>query len=154
MGMVYADIELINGRDLVKAEDGDISEDEVRRMPVRILVDSGAATLVINDSIRAQLGLKSKEQRIMQLADESLVSLDIVGPVEIRFENRRSMLDAVVLPGNAEPLLGSMPMLDMDVLIDPQRHRLIVNPEHPILAGGMLKRAESGVPRAESRAKS
>lgn len=139
MGMVYAEIELMNGRDLVKAEDGEISEDEVRRMPVRILVDSGAATLVINDNIRAQLGLKTKEERTMQLADESVVKLDVVGPVEIRFENRRSMLDAVVLPGDAEPLLGAMPMQDMDVLIDPHRHRLIVNPAHPIIAGGLLK---------------
>ncbi|HUG70267.1 MAG TPA: hypothetical protein VMM76_21130 [Pirellulaceae bacterium] len=39
----------------------------------------------------------------------------------------------------AEPLLGAMPMQDMDVLIDPHRHRLIVNPDHPIIAGGLLK---------------
>ncbi|MDA1048951.1 MAG: retropepsin-like aspartic protease [Planctomycetota bacterium] len=110
MGMVYADIELINGFDLLKVEAGELDERELRRMPVRILVDSGAATLVINDTIRAQLGLKTKEERVMQLADESIVALDVVGPVEIRFENRRSMLDAVVLPGNAEPLLGAMPM--------------------------------------------
>ncbi|MBI2477618.1 MAG: aspartyl protease family protein [Planctomycetia bacterium] len=139
MGMVYADIELINGRDLVKAEDGELAEDQVRRMPVHILVDSGAATLVINDNIRTQLGLKTKEKRTRQLADESIVQLDVVGPIEIRFENRRSMLDAVVLPGNAEALLGAMPMQDMDVLIDPHRHRLIVNPDQPIMAGGMLK---------------
>jgi clan AA aspartic protease len=139
MGMVYAEIELINAFDLLKAEAGELTEERVRRMPVRILADSGCATLAINDTIRNQLGLRRRERRTMQMADESVLTLDVVGPVEIRFENRRTSLDAVVLPGDAEPLLGAIPMQDMDVLVDPQRHRLIVNPEHPILAGGLLK---------------
>jgi clan AA aspartic protease len=139
MGMVHADIELINGRDLIKAEDGELPEHQVRRMVVRVLADSGCATLAINENIRSQLGLRRREQRTMQLADESVVTLDIVGPVEIRFENRRCSVDAVVLPGEAEPLLGAIPLQDMDVLIDAHRHQLIVNPEHPILAGGLLK---------------
>lgn len=137
--MVYADIELINGFDLLRSEAGDFAEDEVRRMTVRMLVDSGCGTLAINDNIRKQLGLNTREERTLQMADNSVVTLDVVGPVEIRFENRRSNLDAVVLPGDAEPLLGAIPMQDMDVLIDPHRHRLIVNPDHPILAGGLLK---------------
>lgn len=139
MGLVYADVELINGFDLLKSEYGELPEAEVRRMRVRILADSGAATLAVNENIRTQLGLPTKEERTMELADGSLLTLDIVGPIEIRFENRRSMIDAVVLPNNSEPLLGAIPMQDMDVLIDPQRHRLIVNPEHPIMAGGKLK---------------
>ena len=139
MGMVYAEIELINGFDLLKAEAGELPENKVRRMPVRMLVDSGCGTLAINENIRTQLGLRKREERTMQMADESVVTLEVVGPVEIRFENRESCLNAVVLPGDAEPLLGAIPMQDMDVLIDPHRHRLIVNPEHPILAGGLLK---------------
>ncbi len=139
MGMVYADIELINGFDLHLAKHGKMPDDEVRRMTVHMLVDSGCGTLAINENIRRQLGLDKQESRAMRMADESVVTLDVVGPVELRFENRRSNLDAVVLPGDAEPLLGAIPMQDMDVLIDPHRHRLIVNPDHPILAGGMLK---------------
>lgn len=139
MRMVYADIELINGLDLAKSQAGELNEEQIRRMPVRILADSGCGTLAINDNIRRQLGLRTREKRVMRMADDSVVTLEVVGPVEIRFENRRSNLDAVVLPGDAEPLLGAIPMQDMDVLIDPQRHRLIVNPDHPILAGGMLK---------------
>jgi len=139
MGMVYADIELTNAFDLMKAEAGELPEGDIRRMTVRMLVDSGCGTLAINNNIREQLGLRTREERAMQMADESVVTLDVVGPVELRFENRRSILEAVVLPGNAEPLLGAIPMQDMDVLVDPHRHRLIVNPDHPILAGGLLK---------------
>jgi hypothetical protein len=37
----------------------------------------------------------------------------------------------MVLPGNSEPLLGAIPLEDMDVLVHPSRQELIVNPEHP-----------------------
>ncbi|MDA1017994.1 MAG: aspartyl protease family protein [Planctomycetota bacterium] len=148
MGLVYEEIEIINGGDIVRAENGDIGEDQVRRMSVTVLVDTGCGMLAINDTIRKQLGLRTRETRNMQMADDTTVSLDVVGPVELRFENRRSSLDAVVLPGDTEPLLGAIPMQDMDVLVDPQRHRLIVNPNHPIVAGGLLK--EAARPRSKA----
>jgi hypothetical protein len=44
-----------------------------------------------------------------------------------------------VLPGNAEVLLGSIPMEDLDVLIHPLRQELIVNPEHPDMAMVKIK---------------
>ena len=40
----------------------------------------------------------------------------------------------MVLPGDSEPLLGAIPLEEMDVLIDPLRQELIVNPEHPDMA--------------------
>jgi hypothetical protein len=46
---------------------------------------------------------------------------------------------AVVLPGTAEVLLGSIPLEDLDVVIDPKQQRLIVNPESPYIATKYLK---------------
>jgi hypothetical protein len=63
--------------------------------------------------------------------------------VELRFKNRRSYCSAMVLPGNSEVLLGVIPLEDMDVLIDPLRQELIVNPDHPYFAQMKLK----GIPR-------
>ncbi len=40
----------------------------------------------------------------------------------------------MVLPGDSEPLLGAIPLEEMDVLIHPLRQELIVNPEHPDMA--------------------
>lgn len=139
MGMVHADIELMNGFDFAKSEAGEMPEDQVRRMTVRMLVDSGCGTLAINDHIRTQLGLRTREEREMRMADDSVISLEVVGPVEVRFENRQCCLNAVVLPADAEPLLGAIPMQDLDVLVDPGRHRLVINPDNPIMAGGLLK---------------
>ncbi len=131
MGYVHADILLINGEDLLAFKRKKLPEEEVKKVKVQMLVDSGAAMLAINEEICAQLGLEPLEKRPATLADGSVVMLDVVGPVEIRFSNRRTNVDAIVLPGNAQPLLGVIPMEDMDVLIDPKEQKLIVNPEHP-----------------------
>ena len=45
----------------------------------------------------------------------------------------------MVLPRDNEPLLGDIPLDDMDVLIDPYKRELIVNPEHPYFAQMKLK---------------
>ena len=63
----------------------------------------------------------------------------MVGPIEVRFKNRRCVVDAMVLPGDNELLLGAIPLEDMDVLVNPYRRGLIVNPEHPYFAQMSLK---------------
>ncbi|MBL7778473.1 MAG: hypothetical protein JNK66_09300 [Chitinophagales bacterium] len=77
------------------------------------------------------MGLKTKDRRPSLLADGTVTELDVVGPIEIRFKNRFSTTNALVLPGNEEVLLGAIPMEEMDVLIHPNKEQLIVNPEHP-----------------------
>jgi clan AA aspartic protease len=139
MGLVYADVELINGGDLYLQKSGSLKEDEVRRMVVNVLVDSGAEMLVINEHIKGQLGLPVLEERTAQLADESEIRVEVVGPVEIRFENRRSTVDAMVFPGETEPLLGVIPMEGMDVVIDPNQRRLIINPANPYIVRKSVK---------------
>ncbi len=108
-------------------------------MTVSMLVDSGAYMMAINETICGQLGLPVKEKRKVQLANGEIAEHNVVGPVEVRFKNRRSNMDALVLPGDNEPLLGAIPMEDMDVLIHPQRQELIVNPEHPYFAQMVMK---------------
>jgi len=63
----------------------------------------------------------------------------VVGPIMVKFKNRTATCSALVLAGNSEPLLGAIPLEEMDVLIHPQRQELIVNPEHPYYAQLNLK---------------
>lgn len=139
MGLVYADIELINGEDLALAHRGIIDQDEVKRMHIQALVDTGWYMLAINENIQEQLKLPVVEKRKAQLANGHIVECDVVAPVEIKFKNRRSACSAMVLPGDAEPLLGAIPLEDMDVLIHPLRQELIVNPDHPYFAQMKMK---------------
>ena len=139
MGTIYAEIELINGGDLEMARRNIIGEEEVKRMPVNMLVDTGAYNLCINETIQEQLSLPFIEKRKAQLANGHVEEYDIVGPVVVKFKNRRTVCNAMVLQGDNEPLLGAIPLDDMDVLIHPLRHELIVNPDHPYFAQMKLK---------------
>ena len=136
---VYAQIELINADDVAFAKRHIIGEEEVKRMKVNMLVDSGAYMMAINESIQEQLNIPYKEKRKAQLANGSIVEYDVVGPIEIKFKNRSAVCNAFVLPGDSEPLLGVIPMEEMDVLIHPLRQELIVNPEHPYYAQLKMK---------------
>ncbi|MEP7110509.1 MAG: clan AA aspartic protease [Ferruginibacter sp.] len=139
MGIVYAEIELINGEDLILARRYIIGEEEIKRMKVNMLVDTGSVYMCINENIQEQLQLPILEKRKGQLANGNVVEYDIAGPIEVRFKNRRCSVDAMILPGDNEPLLGAIPLEDMDVLIHPYKQELIVNPDHPYFAQMKLK---------------
>lgn len=139
MGLVYAEIDLINGGDIYLHRQNRLDEKDVKQVRVNTLVDSGAYNLCINETVRARLDLPFIEKQIARLAGETLIEVDFVGPVDVRFENRSTTVRAIVLPGDAEILLGSIPMEDMDVLIDPKQRKLVVNPEHPDIAVKHLK---------------
>jgi clan AA aspartic protease len=131
MGLVYAEIELINAGDIELARRHYIGQEEIKQMKLTMLVDSGAYMMAINETIQSQLELPFVEKRKVQVADSRVVEYDVVGPVNVKFANRKATCNAFVLPGESEPLLGAIPMEEMDVLIHPLRQELIVNPQHP-----------------------
>jgi len=139
MGLTYATIEVINTGDVVVARRKLMPESEIRRAQVRMLVDSGAYMLCLNEHLLAQLGLDVIDSVEAEMADGSVAKLPVAGPVDLRFGNRETSCRAVILPGDAEPLLGAIPMEDMDILIDPKRQELIVNPANPYLAKKSIK---------------
>ena len=100
-------------------------------MRLNMLVDSGAYMMAINETIQELLDLPFVEKRKVRVADNRVMELDVVGPIFIKFANRTATCNAFVLPGDSEPLLGAIPMEEMDVIIHPSRQVLVVNPEHP-----------------------
>lgn len=138
MGLVFAEIELLASDDLALVRRGYLPPDQVHRCMIRAMVDSGATMLAIPEFVRRQLDLQKVRDIEADLADGSSVKLDVVGPIEVRFQNRRTTVDAIVTPESKQVLLGAIPMEGMDVLIDPKRERLIVNPESPDIAKMML----------------
>jgi clan AA aspartic protease len=139
MGLIYADIEIINSYDLESVRRGHIDIDEVKRMHVNMLVDTGSYMLAINENMQEYLQIPVVDRKTGMLANGQPIRCDVVGPVEIRFKNRRTICQAMVLPGDSEPLLGAIPMEDMDVVINPLRQELTVNPESPDIAMTILK---------------
>ena len=152
MGLIYAEIELINAIDLGLAKRHIIGEEEIKKINVSMLVDTGSIYMCINENVQEQLQLDVIEKRKGELANGTIVEYNVVGPIEVRFKNRRCVVDAMVLPGNNELLLGAIPLEDMpvyrqtlnrnigeDILVHPYRQELIVNPEHPYFAQMKLK---------------
>jgi clan AA aspartic protease len=132
MGQVYANIELINSIDLNDARRNIIDQDEVRRIQINALVATGACLMCINENIQSILNLPFVKRERYQLAGGERAEYDVVGPVEIRFADQKAICNAVVLPEDREPLLGAIPMEDMDVSVHPNRQELVVNTRLPI----------------------
>ncbi|MFN0048889.1 MAG: aspartyl protease family protein [Cytophagales bacterium] len=139
MGLIHAEIELINGIELGMVSKHLIDKEDVKRIWVNALVDTGSYMLAINENIQEILGLAVVEKRNAELANGQIISCDVVAPVELRFKNRATTCRAIVLPGDSEVLLGAIPLEDMDVIIHPLRQELMVNPDHPTMAQMKLK---------------
>lgn len=139
MGLVHAEIEIINGGDMEMVRRNLMDKDEIRRMSVTMLVDSGAYNLCINEVIQEQMEFPIVEKRKAQMANGSIEEFDVVDNVQVRFKNRATTCRAMVLPGDSEPLFGAISMEDMDLIIHPLKQELLVNPEHPYFAQMSLK---------------
>ena len=119
MGMTYADLVL---RNLFNPK---------QPVQIRALVDTGATFLCVTEEIALQLGFDVTEvsQQVVTLADGHQRKVPKIAPIEIVFENRSYVTEALVL-GN-EPLMGVIPLEAMDLVVDPRTQQLIVNPQHP-----------------------
>ena len=125
MGYVYANITLKNAGDVIDVMRGYIGEKDIRRINVRAMVDTGALSLIISEDIRKALGLELHGMRPVAMADQTIKTCNATEPVEIHWENRTSIIPAVVLEDATEVLLGAIPLQDMDLIVDPARHQLI-----------------------------
>ena len=132
MGYVHAEIELTNYGDVVVSDRGLLRDNEIRRVTVIALVDTGAWDLVINEEVQNRLGLPTIGKDTVKLADETLLEVEMVGPIEVRFEDRTTLVaSAAVLPSTFEVLLGAYPLEGLDAFVDPKRQRLFLNPKSP-----------------------
>ena len=125
MGMVHAEITLKNVRDELFARDGYIKAEEIRNVTVTALVDTGAATLVINEAVRQMLGLAIDGARRARLADGTLRNYAMTEPVSVHWKNRKMTCQPLVLPNSNNVLLGAVPLEDMDLIVNPSTQELV-----------------------------
>ena len=131
MDLVYATIQLFNYADETLCEDGYLPKEKIRTMEINAMADSGAIRLSINEVIKKQLGLRVRQQLNISLADGTKRTLDVAGPIRLKFGDRDCITDAFVLPNNEEALIGAVPMELMDLVIVPSENKLMYNPLHP-----------------------
>ena len=124
MGLVHAEITLKNVKDIVRAEEGLISKKEIRQINSKVLVDSGAWTMVINEATREKLGLEITKSTQGTLADGTRQEYKLSEPIEICWKDRSVICEAVVVPAADENLLGAIPLEAMDLTINPRTQEL------------------------------
>jgi len=106
VGIILADIELANAR-----------QDDLLPMTVNALVDTGAVHMCIPQHVANQLQLPMLNRREVTVASGATQMVDYVGPIRVRFANRECLVGALVL--GDQPLLGAIPMEDMDLVVSP-----------------------------------
>ncbi len=118
MGRFSVEITLINNRDRILAEAGALEEGNVRQMTLEGTVDSGAARLVLPESVADQLGFEEVGEARVRYADRRLATRRIVTEVRLRLGGREAVFDAILEPDRTTALIGAIVLETLDLLID------------------------------------
>jgi clan AA aspartic protease len=95
------------------------------------LVDSGAAELALPAEVVERLRLERTGDVRVRTADGGQHSYRVFGIVDLSVQGRSCQVRAIELPHGAQPLLGAVPLEEMDWHISPQDKKLVPNPESP-----------------------
>ncbi|HEV2947755.1 MAG TPA: aspartyl protease family protein, partial [Gemmataceae bacterium] len=125
VGRFSIDFEVANNEDLVRAKDGSILPDQVRRMMIRGVVDSGATRLVLPESVVKRLGLESIGKVRVRYADRRTAKRDKVQQVFLEILGRQGTYTATVEPNRRTALIGAIVLEDLDLLVDCTHQRLV-----------------------------
>ena len=125
MGRFSVDVELANNEDLSLAKSGHLKPEQVRRVRIRGVVDSGATRLVIPESVATQLGVPKSGQTAVRYADGRADQKTIVDNVHLELLGRSSVFRAIVEPDRNSILIGAIVMEDLDFLIDCVAQKLV-----------------------------
>ena len=126
MGHVFAELELSNPR-----------HEDLTPLKVKALADTGALMLCIPEHMALQLKLENESMREVSVADGRNMNVPYVGPIKVTFGNRFCYVGALVL--GDEVLLGAVPMEDMDLVVNPSRREITVDPVSPNIPHARVK---------------
>jgi predicted aspartyl protease len=126
MGRFSVDVEIVNYKDIVKAEEGLLDPAKVRRKSIRGVVDSGAALLVLPQSVVKELGLTLHKGKVkVRYADGRSSTRLQVGGVQVSLNGRDSIFTAMVEPKRESALIGAIVLEALDLLVDCSKQRLV-----------------------------
>jgi clan AA aspartic protease len=118
-------ITLENSGDSAAARNGYIKSTEVRQITCSAVVDSGAWTLVISPEIQQKLGLRKISDNSSEVAGGEEKQGWDTEPVMIYWKDRHIAVQAFVLPGQQDVLLGAYPLKGMDLMLDMKGEHIV-----------------------------
>jgi clan AA aspartic protease len=129
MGEVRVKAKLTSAGEEFLVRRGKLPKDEVREYEADAVVDTGSVSLLLPGFVVEQLGLQLVGKKNAELANGSVVTVDVTEPVEVDIDGRTVTLEAL-MTGN-EVFIGQMVLEAIDMQVDCMNQRLIPNPAHP-----------------------
>jgi predicted aspartyl protease len=114
VGRFAIQFEVANQGDIVKARDGLLQPDKVRRLTISGVVDSGATRLVLPEKVVKQLGLPYRGKVKVRYANNQTATRDAVKEVYVELQGRDGVFTAVVEPKRRIALIGAIVLEDLD----------------------------------------
>ena len=95
------------------------------------VVDTGAIQLSLPAELIGKLKLIEIDQVQVRTADGGKHEYRVMGIAEVEVQGRSTHVRVIELPRGTKPLLGAIPLEEMDWHISPSENKLIPNPESP-----------------------
>jgi clan AA aspartic protease len=131
MGRVMQKITLTNSYDEEDVTRGHRKTADVRSTEIEALVDTGATMMVLPADAVSRLGLLPAGYRKVRYADGRVAEVPWVSGIRITILGRDTVINALVEAVGTTPLLGQIPLEELDLLVDPKSRELRVNPASP-----------------------
>ena len=124
-------IQLANNHDEEDVKCGRRRPAEIRSVHVRARVDTGATMLVLPADLVDKLGLFPDGYRKVRYADGRIRERPWVSSIRITILGRETVTNALVADAGTTPLVGQLPLEELDLIVDPKSGELRVNPDSP-----------------------
>lgn len=106
-------------------------EERGEEIVCKALVDTGAVELSLPAELVERLKLMELGQVRAYTADGSEHRYRVMGIAEVEVQGRSCQVRVIELPRGARPLLGAIPLEEMDWHISPVEKKLVPNPRSP-----------------------
>ena len=105
--------------------------DPAKTVEIEALIDTGAMSLALPQNVVDELGLRKFREATVRYANNKREVKSIYGVVTAEIKGRAGEFDVLAEPEGAQPLVGQILLEQLDLIVDPARRNVIVNPRSP-----------------------
>lgn len=128
MGRTFVEVLVENYDDVALRETGRARGHRIRKERVKALVDTGSAMLCLHKATIEKLGLRFARSAVVRTGNGS-VERGIYRPAQITILGRQYLAEVMHVPDDVPPLVGYIPLENLDLVVDPKSNQVIPNPE-------------------------